>query len=214
MDDVTQRMHQAVESLQENEALTSNLDDEAAQALLDWGSASAQAIAQSTAGLDEAAAEATMDERLQAVRRLLRTVNEHVAATPGVQAAPASDSAEASASPPEWLQEVVAQVAQIEGPAFVPPTAEQLAALASRWAAGAPSPLEIVTELRTLFASSAAPAPAEGDSATSTDTSAKASEAPTVVEPATPPPNPEQQRAWASLWQTISKFFGTSTPNQ
>jgi hypothetical protein len=205
MDDVAQRTQRVIESLQENEALTDNLDDEAAQALLDWGSAYAQAIAASTAGLDEAAAEEAMAERLQALRRLLRTVNAH--ADPA-QAPQAGDRAATMAYHRAWLDQVMAQIAIIQGQTFVPPADQQLAELAARWAE-APSPLRIITELRTMVESPAAGQNQAAQDAVSTEQPTR-----TTTETEPPPPSAEQQRAWTSLWQTVSKFFRASTPNQ
>jgi len=67
------RADRAAESLLENEALTADLDDDAAKVLLDWGIACVNMMAQSTRGLDDLAA--AMAPRLRALRRLMRLVN-------------------------------------------------------------------------------------------------------------------------------------------
>ncbi len=76
MSELAQRIERAAESILENESLTANLDDAAAQVLFDWGIACARVVAQSTAGLDDGEAESVMSERLRATRRLMRLVNQ------------------------------------------------------------------------------------------------------------------------------------------
>lgn len=66
------RRQRAAERVLENEALTADLDDDAAKVLLDWGLALADRAAHETATAPEA--DAALDERLAAVRRLLRRV--------------------------------------------------------------------------------------------------------------------------------------------
>jgi hypothetical protein len=67
----------AAESILENESLREGLDDEAGNALLDWGIALAQQIAGETADLedDEAADEASYP-RMRGLRKILRAVVE------------------------------------------------------------------------------------------------------------------------------------------
>ena len=79
MDDLTQRVRYVVDSLLENEGLTADLDDVAAQVLLDWGIACAKRIARSTMGLDDLEAEEAMADRLRATRRLMRLVDRWIA---------------------------------------------------------------------------------------------------------------------------------------
>jgi hypothetical protein len=50
MYEVSQRIERAAESILENERLTADLDDAAAQVLIDWGLACAELIAGSTDG--------------------------------------------------------------------------------------------------------------------------------------------------------------------
>ena len=75
MDDLAERIGRAAESMLENESLTADLDDAAAQELLAWGVACAEMIAAGTLGLNQAAAEEAMYPRLRATRRLMRQVN-------------------------------------------------------------------------------------------------------------------------------------------
>ena len=78
MKDVDRRLQKAAESILNNELLTADLDDDAARLLIDWGVAWAQMIAESTTGLDKAAARAISKPRLKATRRMMRTVNRWV----------------------------------------------------------------------------------------------------------------------------------------
>jgi hypothetical protein len=79
MDDLARRVRSAVESLLENEGLTADLDDAAADVLLGWGTACAAKIACSTLGLDDPEAEEAMVDRLRATRRLMRLVDRWIA---------------------------------------------------------------------------------------------------------------------------------------
>ena len=87
MNDVDRRIERAAEGILTNERLTADLDDEPAQVLLDWGLAWAQMIAESTAGLDDAAAMSITKPRLKAVRRLMRTVNRWASSRQSMDAA-------------------------------------------------------------------------------------------------------------------------------
>lgn len=78
MDDVTQQVNLIVESLLENESLTSNLDDAAAQVLLDWGIASTERIVRGVVGLTNVEAEQVMYQQLRATRGLMRYINRWV----------------------------------------------------------------------------------------------------------------------------------------
>ena len=78
MSKLAQRMERAAEGILENESLTANLDDAAAQVLLDWGIACARMVIQSTAGLDDGDVESAISGRLRATRRLMRLVNQWI----------------------------------------------------------------------------------------------------------------------------------------
>ena len=75
MTEIQQRIQRAAESILENEALTADLDDDAAKALLDWGVKQAQAIASETIEMDDAQAEEVMYQPMRALRKMLRTAN-------------------------------------------------------------------------------------------------------------------------------------------
>ena len=70
--DYTQR---AVESILENETLTADLDDQAADLLLDWAMSLAKEAAQGVAGINEASAEEQFGNRMRNVRQFIRQVN-------------------------------------------------------------------------------------------------------------------------------------------
>lgn len=72
------RIQRAAESLLENEALTGELNDEAARLLLDWGIDRARAITETTVDMDEILAEETMYQPMRALRKMLRSVNKWV----------------------------------------------------------------------------------------------------------------------------------------
>jgi hypothetical protein len=69
------RQRWAVENILNSEALTDDLADPEATRLLAWGTERAKAVAEETAGLPPAEAEAALDERLTALRKLVRGIN-------------------------------------------------------------------------------------------------------------------------------------------
>ena len=77
-DDVTKRINRAAESILENEKLTAGLDDDSAQALIDWGLACTKQIMTTTAGLNDEEAEELTYPQLKATRRLMRSVSKWV----------------------------------------------------------------------------------------------------------------------------------------
>ena len=75
MTDIQIRIRRAAESILENEALTADLDDQAAKVLLDWGVTQAQLIAAETIEMDDTQAEEAMYRPMRALRKMLRTAN-------------------------------------------------------------------------------------------------------------------------------------------
>ena len=131
-----QHMHSIAESLLENESLTSNLDDTAANALLDWGIACANLIAQEHSELAPIDAEVAMYPQLRATRRLMRLVNRWV---PQRLEMDSADNA-------SLLTRIIEQAAIIYGEDFVPPTAgREEALLTQNLSKTAP---QFITELR------------------------------------------------------------------
>jgi hypothetical protein len=79
-DRIDRRIRRVAESILDNERLTADLDDLAAQELLDWGLSIGRRIAQGTADVeDDEQAEQAMYPRLRATRRLMRAVNRWIA---------------------------------------------------------------------------------------------------------------------------------------
>jgi hypothetical protein len=67
------RLQKAIEDITDNESLMEMLDEEAAIEMLDWGKSTVAALVNQTDGLDDAAAEAELDQRLKAVRQFMRS---------------------------------------------------------------------------------------------------------------------------------------------
>lgn len=113
MDAISQRTQRAIESLLENESLTADLDDQAANTLLDWGSTLARQAAQSTSRLEDEHAEVVLSDKMRAVRLIMRYAGKW-----------AADPEQGTA-----LEKVFAQAAEIYGESFLSPSAEQVEAL-------------------------------------------------------------------------------------
>ena len=75
MDDLGQRQARAAERILGDERLTDNLDDEAAQVLLDWGLTCAEEVVRQGSSTEGEAGEG-ISHRLRAVRRMMRRVND------------------------------------------------------------------------------------------------------------------------------------------
>jgi len=118
MNGIKERIDKAAESILENEKLTADLDDDAAQVLLDWGITCAKKIAQSTLGLDDMEAEDAMYQPMRATRRLMRAVNKWMSRYEilGVE------------GHAETLEKIIAQAGVIYGGDYVPPTPDQQSA--------------------------------------------------------------------------------------
>mgnify|MGYP006297195037 CR=1 FL=1 len=82
MSNVQKRVVRAAERLLGNEALTDELKDPAARMLLEWGVENAKRIMESTAGMDDVAAEQATAPRLLANQDLMRLVNKWAAHLP------------------------------------------------------------------------------------------------------------------------------------
>jgi len=141
MYEVSQRIERAAEGILENERLTADLDDAAAQVLLDWGLACAELIAGSTDGLSDSDAEEVMSPRLRATRRLMRGVNEWVAGQ-------ADRSPEGGA---ELLAQIIEQAEVIYGDGFIPPDDDRREAFLARHSRRAENSAQSIEELRKLL---------------------------------------------------------------
>ncbi len=149
MDELTARTQRMAESILENEALTDNLDDEGGQALLDWGVALAKQVAQATAGLDEAAAETAMADKLAATRRLLRAVNKRF--DPTLLADLKTNSQATTAANTSLLNQVVEQAAIIRTPNFTQPTPAQQASFVEQALPPLDSAPALIASLRSFI---------------------------------------------------------------
>jgi len=141
MYEVSQRIERAAESILENERLTADLDDAAAQVLIDWGLACAELIAGSTDGLSDSEAEEAIAPRLRATRRLMRRVNEWVAGRTDM-------SSEGGA---ELLAQIIEQTDIIYGDSFIPPDDDRRDAFLTRHSGLAENPAQSIEELRELL---------------------------------------------------------------
>ncbi|MCX7683259.1 MAG: hypothetical protein N2508_15050 [Anaerolineae bacterium] len=137
-DTLEERIKLAVQSLLENESLTGDLDDEAAQTLLDWGIACVRRIVLDTGGLDDEEAAAVMSPRLRATRRLMRRVNAWLAT-------PSPDDRTAI------LFDIAAQAAIIYGTGANRVDEHRLQAMASLQPGGIYTRRELIARLRGLF---------------------------------------------------------------
>ncbi len=147
MDQLNKRIDRAAESILENEALSSELDDAAAKVLLQWGVARATTIATETAGLDEQAAEGVMYPRQKALRRLLRTVSKWVA---GRETMTAEEHAAS-------LANAVEQAGIIYGEDFDPPDEARQAAFLQGQAEYVDDPPRLIERLRRFLEISTKP---------------------------------------------------------
>jgi hypothetical protein len=152
MDPVSRRASRAAESILENESLTANLDDAAAQVLIDWGIDSAEMIAQYTVGLDDPEAEEVMAPRLRALRQLMRLVNQAIPDLERSQREKDKGYQDVKNS----LDKITEQAAIIYGPDFSPPTQEQQEAFLERNvivpdATSEPKSSDLIKKLRTFI---------------------------------------------------------------
>ena len=128
------RLRRAAESILENEALTANLDDDAAAVLLDWGVTLAKRIAASAAGLDDAAFEEATYPRMRALRKMLRYINRW---------APAPDS--------RGLEKIITQAETTYGPGYAAPGAGAREQFLAQINTGGRTPVRAITQLRRLL---------------------------------------------------------------
>lgn len=73
MADMESRILKAVEDITGNESLLEMLDEEAAAEMLEWGKSTVTSLVKQTEGMDDAAAETALDQRLKAVRQFMRS---------------------------------------------------------------------------------------------------------------------------------------------
>ena len=134
------RLQRAAESILENEALTAELDDEAAQVLLDWGVSLAQRIASETIELDEAGAEEATYQPMRALRKMLRKINNW-----------------AGEPDHSGLEEILEQAAITYGAGYAPPGTEILAQFGNQVHITTQNPAENIRQLRAFIDNQAQP---------------------------------------------------------
>lgn len=144
MGELTGRERQAIETILDNEALTANLDDAAAQALLDWGIAYARQAAQHPSDLD--GTDALLEERLQATHRLMRAVNQRF--DPAILVQFETDPQAQTQADRRLLRQVFDQVSVILGYQLAIPTDGQLDEFTRGELAQAGTPQALITTLR------------------------------------------------------------------
>lgn len=141
-DKIRRRISLAAEGILDNEQLTSDLDDTAAQELIDWGLSAARRIVQGTADQeDDEAAEEAISPRLSATRRMMRAVDLWVV---NLQAGNAEGRNKALAS-------VLEQASIIYGRPFTAMNDEQRARLSRVESEYAGDPPQMIAHLRELF---------------------------------------------------------------
>ncbi len=150
MDQVSRRASRAAESILGNESLTSNLEDTAAQVLIDWGINCAEMVAQRTVGLDDAEAEKVMAPRLRAIRKLMRQINQTIPDLAPSQGE--NDKLDAE----ETLDAIIKQASIIYSPDFKQPTPEQREAFLKQNMIPPPpsrefKPSDMIKKLRTFI---------------------------------------------------------------
>lgn len=137
-----QRISRAAESILGNERLTADLDDSAAQELLDWGLSVARQIAQGTAGVaDDEQAEQAMYPRLRATRRLMRAVNRWIA----------SQREGDVESHKEAFNSILEQASIIYGRPITATDDDQVVSFSSAQSLDAGDPPEMIAHLRQLI---------------------------------------------------------------
>lgn len=145
--DIGGRIQRAVESILENEKLTADLDDDAAQVLLDWGTSCAQKIAQGSLGLNDAQAEEAMYQPMRATRRMMRAANKLAA----------RNEILGDEGRTEALQKIIEQAGVIYGRDYIPPDSDhQNLFLANTHGAVADIP-KMISRLRALVENEASP---------------------------------------------------------
>lgn len=136
--DLDRRAARAAESLLSNESLTSDLDDQVASQLLNWGTAHARRIAHGTADLNEAEAEVALAPRLRALRQWMRSVGQWIVGQSSLEAE----------SQPAALATIIEQFAAVYGAGFTAPDSEQREAFLSQLSATRPGSLQLSAALR------------------------------------------------------------------
>lgn len=123
----------AAQSILDNESLTADLDDAAANELLEWGVANARMIARNLSAVWGGGSEISMSEQMRALRGMMRSINQYVA---GMET---SESA---------LEKIVEQASKVYGANFAPPSAEARAAFVREQTNLLHNPVQLINNLR------------------------------------------------------------------
>lgn len=142
-DELSERVKRAAESILEDESLTTDLDDAAAEELLKWGVDSVKRILQNSSGLDSVEAEAAISSRLQSLRRLMRLVNKW-ASDPTRGAMDTQDNV-------AFLDRILEQAIAVYGSDWMPPVSEQRDRLLKLQVELAQTPAKMIARLRKLI---------------------------------------------------------------
>lgn len=108
------RLARQMEGLHENEALTSDLDDESAGEFLKWAEDKVRKIVDTTGEMDDETAEEAMYPKLKAVRRMARYIN---------------NAASGVVDESQTMEKILHQARMIYGERFIEPGPEQLESL-------------------------------------------------------------------------------------
>ncbi len=167
---VEQRQRQLAESFLDNEALTENLDDRAAKALIEWSMDLSRRVAESTQDLPPDQAEARVAQGGEAARQLIRAARDLALVSPPDRSAPPTrgllpapeetDRATSGSVPgPDLAAEAFARAARHAQEVYGGAPADQAGApgaLRERLRQAGDSPLERIAALRAFLESSAA----------------------------------------------------------
>ena len=113
---IEKRLQREMESLYANEGLTGDIDDSTARLLLDWAEHQVHQVVDTTAEMEDAAAEEVMYPRMKALRRIARYVNQALSG---------------QGEPSDLAEKIVAQARILYGEAFVEPDINKVQTLLS-----------------------------------------------------------------------------------
>lgn len=131
----------AAQSILDNESLTADLDDAAANELLEWGVANARMIARNLSAVWGGGSEISTSEQMRALRSMMRSINQYVAGTEAGESA---------------LEKIVEQASKVYGANFAPPSAEARAAFVREQTNLLHNPVQLINNLRRFIEEQAA----------------------------------------------------------
>ncbi len=142
MNSMEQRITRAAESILENENLTTDLNDEAAQVVIDWGIHCAREIALRTVEcIDDEDAEKVMYRPMRALRRMIRYINKWSANINELD----RDSGSST------LGKILDEAQAVYGKNFRPPSEQIIADLLNRQDQLKNRPVAFLAELRSAI---------------------------------------------------------------